>query len=94
MYWSAAQIVAHHSSNGCNLRPGDILGSGTISGPTPDSVGSMLELTLGGKQPAKLAGGETRQFLENGDEVTERAKCIRDGFAAIGFGSCSGTIRA
>jgi fumarylacetoacetase len=92
-YWSAGQLVAHHTSNGCNLKPGDILGSGTISGATPDSVGSMLELTLGGKQPAQLPGGEARSFIEDGDEVIERARCSREGYATLGFGEASGIVK-
>jgi fumarylacetoacetase len=93
-YWTLAQIVAHQSSNGCNLQPGDVLGSGTISGTTPDSLGSLMELTLGGKKPLDLAGGETRSFLEDGDEVIERARCARDGYATIGFGEAAGRIVA
>jgi fumarylacetoacetase len=92
-YWTAAQLVAHHTSNGCNLRPGDLLGSGTISGATPDSFGSMMELTQGGKNPLALPGGESRAFLHDGDEVIERARCVRDGYATIGFGEANGTIR-
>ena len=92
-YWTAAQLVAHHTSNGCNLRPGDLLGSGTISGATPDSFGSMMELTQGGKNPLALPGGESRAFLHDGDEVIERARCVRDGYATIGFGGANGTIR-
>ena len=92
-YWTAAQLVAHHTSNGCNLRPGDLLGSGTISGATPDSFGSMMELTQGGKNPLALPGGESRAFLHDGDEVIERARCARDGYATIGFGEANGTIR-
>jgi fumarylacetoacetase len=92
-YWTPAQLVAHHTSNGCNLRPGDLLGSGTISGATPDSFGSMMELTQGGKNPLSLPGGESRTFLEDGDEVIERARCARDGYATIGFGEARGTIR-
>jgi fumarylacetoacetase len=92
-YWTPAQLVAHHTSNGCNLRPGDILGSGTISGPAPDSVGSMLELTLAGKQPAQLPGGEIRGFIEDGDAVIERARCARQGYATLGFGEASGVVR-
>ncbi|HTQ76441.1 MAG TPA: fumarylacetoacetase [Burkholderiales bacterium] len=92
-YWTAAQIVAHQASNGCNLRPGDLLGSGTISGPTPDSLGSMLELTQGGKAPLALPSGESRVFLEDGDEVTQRGRCVREGCATIGFGDAAGTIR-
>ena len=91
-YWTPAQIVAHQSSNGCNLRPGDLLGSGTISGPTPDSLGSMLELTQGGKNPIALPGGETRTFLEDGDEVILRGRCEREGRAPIGFGEAAGKI--
>jgi fumarylacetoacetase len=91
-YWTVAQMVAHQSSNGCNLQPGDLLGSGTISGPTPDSCGSMMELTQAGKSPVALPGGETRSFLEDGDEVIERATCARSGYATIGFGEASGRI--
>ena len=92
-YWTAAQLVAHHTSNGCNLRPGDLLGSGTLSGATPDSFGSLMELTQAGKNPLSLPGGETRTFLEDGDEVIQRGRCIREGFATIGFGDARGTIR-
>jgi fumarylacetoacetase len=92
-YWTPAQIVAHHASNGCNLRPGDLLGSGTISGPTPDALGSMLEITQGGRNPLALPNGETRAFLEDGDEVILRSRCVREGRASIGFGDCAGTIK-
>ena len=92
-YWTPAQLVAHHTSNGCNLRPGDLLGSGTISGATPDSFGSMMELSQGGKNPLALPGGESRAFLEDGDEVIQRARCSREGYATIGFGEARGTIR-
>jgi len=92
-YWTPAQIVAHQASNGCNLRPGDLLGSGTISGPTPDALGSMLELTQGGRNPVALPGGETRAFLEDGDEVILRGRCVREGYASIGFGEAAGRIR-
>jgi fumarylacetoacetase len=91
-YWTIAQMVAHHTSNGCNLQPGDLLGSGTISGASPDSYGSMMELTQAGKSPLALPGGETRTFLEDGDEVTERGRCARDGHASIGFGEAAGRI--
>jgi fumarylacetoacetase len=91
-YWTAAQMIAHHTSNGCNLRPGDLLGSGTLSGPTPDSAGSMMELTVAGKQPLVLPTGETRSFLKDGDEVTERGRCVRPGAVSIGFGEATGTI--
>jgi fumarylacetoacetase len=88
LYWTAAQMIAHHASNGCNLRPGDLLGSGTISAPGREGCGSLLELTRGGKEPVALPGGETRRFLEDGDEVIMRATCRREGFAPIGFGDC------
>jgi fumarylacetoacetase len=91
-YWTVAQMVAHQTSNGCNLEPGDLLGSGTISGPTPDSLGSMMEQTLAGKNPLQLPGGETRSFLEDGDEVIQRGRCAREGYASIGFGEASGRI--
>ncbi|MGQ0510936.1 MAG: fumarylacetoacetase [Betaproteobacteria bacterium] len=92
-FWTAAQIVTHQASNGCNLQPGDLLGSGTISGPTPDALGSMLELTQAGKAPIALAGGETRVFIEDGDEVIQRSRCAREGFATIGFGEASGVVK-
>jgi fumarylacetoacetase len=91
-YWTAAQLVAHHTVNGCNLRPGDLLGSGTLSGPNPDQAGSMLELTVGGKNPITLPNGETRSFFADGDTLSLRAWCERDGARRIGFGECSGTI--
>ena len=92
-YWTVAQLVAHHTSNGCNLRPGDLLGSGTISGTTPDSYGSMMELTQAGRNPLTLPGGETRAFLEDGDELILRGRCVRDGYASIGLGEARGMIR-
>jgi fumarylacetoacetase len=91
-YWTVAQMVAHQTSNGCNLRPGDLLGSGTISGSAAGSAGSMMELTQAGKSPLELPGGEKRGFLEDGDEVIERGRCERAGYAAIGFGEASGRI--
>jgi fumarylacetoacetase len=94
LYWTIGQLVTHHSSNGCNLRPGDIFGTGTISGPTPAELGSLLEISLGGRQPVTLASGETRRFLEDGDTVIMRAHAHRDGFASIGFGECRGTVVA
>jgi fumarylacetoacetase len=93
-YWTAAQIVTHHSANGCNLQPGDLLGSGTISGDTPDSVGSLLELSQGGKARIELPGGESRSFIEDGDEVIERGRCTREGTATIGFGEAAGQVIA
>jgi fumarylacetoacetase len=92
LYWTAAQLVAHHASGGCNLQPGDLLGSGTISGPNADGAGSLIELSRGGRQPLVLASGETRRFLEDGDEVILAAACRREGFAAIGFGTCRGVV--
>jgi len=92
-YWTPAQVVTHQASNGCNLQPGDLLGSGTISGPTPDSLGALLEMTQGGKHPISLPNGETRAFLEDGDEVILRGRCEREGFASIGFGAAAGVIK-
>jgi fumarylacetoacetase len=94
MYWSAAQIVTHHSSNGCNLRPGDLIGTGTLSTDSDEGLGSLLEISRGGKQPLELPGGETRTFLEDGDEVTLRAWCEADGAVRIGFGECVGRVAA
>ena len=91
-YWTVAQMVAHHTSNGCNLQPGDLLGTGTLSGAGPGSAGSMMELTQAGKSPLELPGGEKRSFLEDGDEVTMRARCEREAAATIGFGEASGRI--
>lgn len=92
MYWTVAQMVTHHSVNGCSLQPGDLFGSGTLSGSSPDSLGSLLEITEGGKQPLELASGERRTFLEDGDEVILKARCRREGQAAIGFGECRGRV--
>ena len=92
MYWTIAQIVAHHASNGCNLNPGDLLGTGTISAPTREGFGSLLELTTGGTEPIALPGGEKRGFLEDGDEIILRAHAAADGFVPIGFGECRAVI--
>ena len=92
MYWTIAQLVAHHTSNGCNLRTGDLLGSGTVSGPEPDSRGSLIERTWRGRDPLHLPNGETRTFLLDGDEIIMRAFCERPGLARIGFGDCRGMI--
>ncbi len=91
-YWTVAQLVAHHTVNGCNLRPGDLLGTGTQSGPNPQEAGSLLELTRGGAQPLTLANGETRRFLHDGDVVILRAYCERSGAAHIGFGEAVGRV--
>lgn len=93
-YWTVAQMVAHHTVNGCNLQPGDLLGSGTQSGPGPGEQGALLELSAGGKRPVELGNGETRTFLEDGDCVILRGHCERDGAARIGFGECRGTVLA
>lgn len=92
MYWTLAQLVAHHTSNGCNLRPGDLLASGTVSGPTKESRGCLLERTWRGSEPLELPTGESRRFLEDGDEVIMRAWCAREGWRRIGFGECRGTV--
>lgn len=91
-YWTVAQMVTHHTVNGCNLQPGDLLGSGTLSGPTLDQAGALIELTTGGKNPLTLPNGETRTFLEDGDAVVIRGWCEKDGTARIGFGECVGTV--
>ena len=91
-YWTAAQMVAHHTVNGCNLQPGDLLGTGTLSGPTLDSACALIELTTGGKNPVQLPGGETRTWLEDGDTVVLRGWCERPGATRIGFGECAGTV--
>ena len=93
LYWTPRQLVAHHASNGCNLRPGDLLGTGTISSSTPDGYGSLLEITAGGRNAITLPSGEERLFLEDGDEIILRARAHRPGFVSIGFGECRGTIR-
>ena len=92
-YWTAAQIITHQTSNGCNLQPGDLLGSGTLSGTQPDSFGSMMELTQAGRNPLALPGGESRRFLEDGDEAIQRGRCSREGYATIGFGEARGIVR-
>ena len=91
-YWTLAQMVTHHTVNGCNLQPGDLLGTGTLSGPTLDQAGALIELTMGGKQPLHLPDGEQRVFLEDGDRVTLRGWCERPGAARIGFGTCAGEV--
>jgi fumarylacetoacetase len=91
-YWTIAQMIAHHSVNGCNLQPGDLLGTGTQSGPDPAEAGSLLELSSGGGHPLSLPDGEQRSFLEDGDEVILRGYCERDGAARIGFGTARGRV--
>jgi len=92
MYWTVAEIITHHASNGCNLNPGDLLGTGTISAPTPDGYGSLMEISGNGKTPITLPNNETRTFLEDGDEITLTATAHAAGFVPIGFGRCVGTV--
>jgi len=91
-YWTIAQMVTHHSVNGCNLRPGDLFGSGTQSGPKPEEAGSFLELSAGGKKALTLSNGETRTFIEDGDTIVIRGGCRREGAAYIGFGEVTSTV--
>ena len=92
MYWTPGQMLAHHTSNGCRIRPGDLIASGTVSGPEKENRGCLLELTSKGTDPVQLPDGGTRAFLEDGDEVILTGYCARDGFARIGFGSCRGVV--
>ena len=91
-YWTVAQMITHQTSNGCNLQPGDLLGTGTMSGPEMANGGSLLEITNGGREPITLPSGETRTFLQDGDAITMKAYCQRPGFARIGFGECRATM--
>ena len=93
-YWTVSQLITHHTVNGCNLRAGDLLGSGTQSGPLPEEAGSLLELTAGGKQSITLSNGEQRLFIADGDSIIMRAWANREGTARIGFGEVSGTLLA
>ena len=92
MYWTAAQLVTHHASGGCNLGPGDLLGTGTLSAPEASGFGSLLETTNGGREPLRMASGEERRFLEDGDEVILQARCEAPGRAPIGFGECRAVV--
>jgi fumarylacetoacetase len=92
LYWTPAQMLAHHTSGGCDLQTGDLLGSGTISGPSPEELASLLELAQDGRTPVALPGGETRSWLQDGDEVIFTGRCVREGFVSIGFGECAGTV--
>ena len=92
LYWTFGQMLTHHASNGCNLRPGDLLGSGTVSGPARDALGCLLEITRRGQEPLELPTGETRTFLEDGDEVILRGFCEREGYRRIGMGECRGRV--
>jgi fumarylacetoacetase len=91
-YWTVAQLIAHHTINGCDLRAGDLLGTGTQSGPTPAEAGSLLELSAGGSQMIQIGRGEYRSFLEDGDTVILRGCCARPGAAPIGFGEAQGRV--
>ncbi|WP_295542892.1 fumarylacetoacetase [uncultured Pseudacidovorax sp.] len=93
-YWTPAQLVAHHTVNGCNLQPGDLMGSGTLSGPSLDTAGSLAEMSVGGKQPITLPNGEQRTFLQDGDTLILRGWCEREGAVRIGLGEASGTVLA
>jgi fumarylacetoacetase len=92
LYWTFSQMIAHHTSNGCPIRPGDLIGSGTISGPEDGNRGCLLEITSGGREPIELTNGETRTFLEDGDEIVLRGFCEGDGYRRIGLGECRGRI--
>jgi fumarylacetoacetase len=92
MYWTLGQMIAHHTSNGCPIRTGDLIGSGTVSGPDQRNRGCLLEITSRGREPLELPAGETRRFLEDGDEVILRGWCEQPGFRRIGFGECRGVI--
>ena len=92
LYWTAGQMIAHHASGGCALRTGDLLGSGTVSGPDRKTAGCLLEITARGAEPISLPSGETRSFLEDGDEVILRGRCEREGFVGIGLGECRGAV--
>jgi fumarylacetoacetase len=92
VYWTVAQMVAHHASNGCNLETGDLIGSGTVSGPERSSWGSLLELTARGSEPIALPSGEKRGFIEDGDEIIFRGFCAKAGYPRIGFGECRAIV--
>jgi fumarylacetoacetase len=91
-YWSIGQMVAHHTAGGCNFNPGDLIGSGTISGPGPGEAGAMIELAHGGQKPVSLSDGDERSFLQDGDTVVMSGWCEKPGAARIGFGECRGTV--
>jgi len=91
-YWSIAQMLTHHAAGGCNLQPGDLLGSGTISGPELSEAGALMELSLAGSKPVQLGNGECRSFLEDGDSIIFQGWCEREGFNRIGFGFNHGRV--
>jgi fumarylacetoacetase len=92
LYWTVAQMIAHHTCNGCNLDVGDLMGTGTISGPEKANLGSLLELTMRGSEPLAMPGGEKRGFIEDGDEIVFRGFCEKPGQVRIGFGECRAVI--
>lgn len=92
LYWTPQQLLTHHTCSGCEMEAGDLIGTGTISGPREDELGSLLELTMNGTRPISLPNGETRSFLADGDEITLRGHCTREGFTPLGFGACTGTV--
>jgi len=92
MYWTLGEMIAHHASNGCPIRTGDLIGSGTVSGPDKRNRGCLLEITSRGVEPLELPTGETRRFLEDGDEVILRGRCEQPGFRRIGLGECHGAV--
>ncbi len=92
LYWTIGQMLAHHASNGCNLQTGDLMATGTVSGKEKDERGCLLEMTWRGTEPIELPNGETRRFLEDGDEIIMKGYCEREGFRRIGFGECRGKI--
>jgi fumarylacetoacetase len=92
LYWTIAQLVAHHTSNGCDLNPGDLFGTGTISSPEPSGFGSLMEISQGGKMPIDLPIGETRTFLEDDDELILTGRAEAEGYVSIGFGKCVGLV--
>jgi fumarylacetoacetase len=92
LYWTFAQMLAHHTSNGCNLQPGDLIASGTVSGPEPEGRACLAEINQRGTKPLELPGGATRLWLEDGDELTIRGRAVREGCVSIGFGECAGRV--
>jgi fumarylacetoacetase len=93
LYWTPAQLISHHTSNGCNLLPGDLVATGTVSGPEDDSAGCLLELTQGRAKSISLPNGESRTAMEDGDEVILRGFCRREGFPEVSLGECRGVVR-
>jgi len=92
LYWTFAQMLAHHTSNGCNMQPGDLIASGTVSGPEPQGRACLAEINRRGTNPLDLPGGEQRMWLEDGDELTLRGRAVKEGHVPIGFGECAGRV--